>query len=90
MLDVRKLLDVCQRLVARGDTLVVIEHHPDLLASADWLVELGPEGGQAGGMLVAEGTPEEVARMKTATGKVLRDMGLGRKKKPASEERAAP
>ncbi|MGZ5967369.1 MAG: excinuclease ABC subunit UvrA, partial [Polyangiales bacterium] len=90
MLDVRKLLDVCQRLVARGDTLVVIEHHPDVLASADWLVELGPEGGQAGGSLVAEGTPEEVARQKTATGKVLRDMGVGRKKKPAPEERATP
>ncbi|MBI2394657.1 MAG: excinuclease ABC subunit UvrA [Deltaproteobacteria bacterium] len=79
MSDVRKLLDVMQRLVARGDTLVVIEHHPDVIASADRVVELGPEGGNAGGVIVAAGTPAEVAKAKTATGKVLRAMGIGRK-----------
>jgi excinuclease ABC subunit A len=76
MNDVRKLLDVLQRLVARGDTLVVIEHHPDVIASADHVIELGPEGGNAGGIVVAEGTPDDIARAKTATGRVLRDMGL--------------
>lgn len=79
MNDVRKLLDVMQRLVARGDTLVVIEHHPDVIASADHLVELGPEGGAAGGALIAAGTPAEVARLKTPTGRVLRELGLGKK-----------
>jgi excinuclease ABC subunit A len=88
MNDVRKLLDVLQRLVARGDTLVVIEHHPDVIASADHVVELGPEGGSAGGMVVARGTPSEVAKLKTATGRVLREMGVGRKKRAAGEVRA--
>jgi len=77
MNDVRKLLDVMQRLVARGDTLVVIEHHPDVIASADHVIELGPEGGDAGGLVVASGTPEALARAKTATGRVLREMGIG-------------
>jgi excinuclease ABC subunit A len=71
--DVSRLVDVLGRLVARGDTLVVIEHHPQVLASADWLVELGPEGGEAGGRIVAEGPPRDVAKKKTATGSVLRE-----------------
>jgi excinuclease ABC subunit A len=78
MADARKLLEVCQRLVARGDTLVVIEHHPDVIASADHVVELGPGGGAAGGRIVAEGSPYEVAKAKTATGEVLRALGLGK------------
>ena len=88
MSDVRKLLEVLQRLVSRGDTLVVIEHHPDVIASADHVVELGPEGGNAGGSIVAKGTPSEVARLKTATGRVLREMGVGAKKKRPPELRA--
>jgi excinuclease ABC subunit A len=72
--DVSRLVDVLGRLVSRGDTLVVIEHHPQVMASADWLVELGPEGGDAGGRIVAEGPPREVAKKKTATGLVLREM----------------
>ena len=70
--DVSRLIEVLGRLVTRGDTLVVIEHHPQVIASADWLVELGPEGGDAGGRIVAEGPPREVAKKKTATGSVLK------------------
>jgi excinuclease ABC subunit A len=70
--DVSRLVDVLGRLVSRGDTLVVIEHHPQVMASADWLIELGPEGGDAGGRIVAEGPPRDVAKKKTATGSVLK------------------
>jgi excinuclease ABC subunit A len=70
--DVAKLIGVLDRLVARGDTLVIIEHHPAVIASADRVIELGPEGGSAGGRIVAEGTPREMARKKTATGEVLK------------------
>jgi excinuclease ABC subunit A len=69
--DVRRLLGVMEKLVARGDTLVVIEHHPDVIASADWVVELGPEAGEAGGRIVFEGDPRKLARAKTATGRYL-------------------
>jgi excinuclease ABC subunit A len=69
--DVQKLVHVLGRLVERGDTLVVIEHHPDVMAGADYLVELGPEGGDAGGRIVAAGPPRSVARKDTATGRVL-------------------
>lgn len=69
--DVRRLLEVFERLVARGDTLVIIEHHPDVIACADWVVELGPEAGQDGGQIVFEGDPKKLARTKTATGRVL-------------------
>ncbi|HEY3500931.1 MAG TPA: excinuclease ABC subunit UvrA, partial [Polyangiaceae bacterium] len=72
--DVEKLTSVLGRLVERGDTLVVIEHHPEVMASADWLVELGPEGGDAGGRIVASGPPREVAKKSTATAKVLREV----------------
>jgi excinuclease ABC subunit A len=76
--DVRKLVRFLHRLVDRGDTLVVIEHHPAVMAASDWLVELGPEGGEAGGRIVAEGTPEAVAKKKTATGRVLAAVRAGR------------
>jgi excinuclease ABC subunit A len=59
--DVRKLLDVLNRLVEQGNTVIVIEHNLDVVKSADWIIDLGPEGGEGGGTLVAEGTPEEVA-----------------------------
>jgi excinuclease ABC subunit A len=71
--DVRRLLGVLERLVARGDTLVVIEHHPDVIACADWVVELGPEAGEAGGRIVFEGEPRKLTRAKTATGRYLAD-----------------
>ena len=70
--DVEKLLDVLFRLRAGGNTIVVIEHNLDVLKSADWLIDLGPEGGDAGGHVVAQGTPEEVARVPSShTGRVL-------------------
>ena len=64
--DVDRLLDVLHRLREGGNTVVVIEHNLDVLKSADWLIDLGPEGGDAGGRLVAEGTPEEVARVRAS------------------------
>jgi excinuclease ABC subunit A len=70
--DVARLVTVLDRLVRRGDSLVVIEHHPSVIAAADHVIELGPEGGDAGGLVVAEGTPAAVARCKTATAAVLR------------------
>jgi excinuclease ABC subunit A len=62
--DIRKLLSVLQRLVDGGNTVVVIEHNLDVIKCADWILDLGPEGGVDGGLLVAEGTPEQVARTK--------------------------
>jgi excinuclease ABC subunit A len=85
--DVMRLIDVLYRLVDRGDTLVVIEHHPSVIASADHVVELGPEGGEEGGRVVAEGPPREVAKQATATGKVLRQL-FGRKSTPPVAIRA--
>ena len=67
--DVRRLLTVLERLVQRGDTLVIIEHHPDVIACADWVVELGPEAGHEGGKIVFEGEPQRLPRARTATGK---------------------
>jgi len=70
--DVRKLLLVLHALVDRGNTVIVIEHNLDVVKTADWVVDLGPEGGGRGGRLVAEGTPEEVARSgRSATGRYL-------------------
>jgi excinuclease ABC subunit A len=64
-------LSVLERLVARGDTLVVIEHHPDVIACADWVVELGPEAGANGGEIVFAGEPKKLSKAKTATGRYL-------------------
>lgn len=69
--DVKRLITVLDRLVQRGHTLVVIEHHPAVIAAADQVIELGPEGGEGGGKVVAEGAPEAIARRATATGRVL-------------------
>jgi excinuclease ABC subunit A len=72
---VRKLLDVLMRLVEQGNTIVVIEHNLDVIKSADWLIDLGPEGGGGGGKVVAQGTPEQVAKVKaSATGQFLAEM----------------
>lgn len=71
--DVKKLLVVLQRLVTQGNTVLVIEHNLDVIKNADWIIDLGPEGGDKGGELVAEGTPEEVARKAySETGKYLK------------------
>jgi excinuclease ABC subunit A len=73
--DVRKLLKVLNGLVDRGNTVIVIEHNLDVIRSADWLIDLGPEGGSGGGTVVAEGTPEHVAKIKTShTGKFLAEL----------------
>ncbi len=75
MADVEKLIRVLHRLVEAGNTVVVIEHNLDIIAEADWLLDLGPEGGSGGGQLVIEGTPEQVvaARHKSHTGDVLHE-----------------
>jgi excinuclease ABC subunit A len=70
--DTRRLLDVLNKLVDQGNTVVVIEHNLDVIRCADYLIDLGPEGGHGGGRVIAEGTPEEVARSRTsATGAFL-------------------
>jgi excinuclease ABC subunit A len=71
--DVHKLLEVLQRLVEVGNTVIVIEHHLDVIKSADYIIDLGPEGGARGGKIVAKGTPEEVAKVrKSYTGQALK------------------
>jgi excinuclease ABC subunit A len=75
--DVYRLMEVLGRLVERGDTLVVIEHHPVVIAGADWVVELGPEGGERGGRVVAKGTPAELERKGTATAMVVKEIRRG-------------
>ncbi|MBL9021472.1 MAG: excinuclease ABC subunit UvrA [Myxococcales bacterium] len=87
--DVAKLIAVFDQLVRRGDTVVVIEHHPGVIAAADWVIELGPEGGEAGGRLVAEGTPQSLAKKATATGLVLRDL-MAPRGRPAARRAARP
>jgi len=70
---VRLLLEVLHRLVDKGNTVVVIEHNLDVVKTADWVVDLGPEGGAAGGAVVAQGAPEQIARVRGSfTGNYLR------------------
>ncbi|CAN5739610.1 excinuclease ABC subunit UvrA [soil metagenome] len=83
--DVRVLLTVLHRLVDRGNTVLVIEHNLDVIKTADWIIDLGPEGGTRGGMIVAAGTPEDVARVEAShTGHYLKGM----LKKPARQRKA--
>jgi len=73
--DVRKLLKVLGKLVDKGNTVIVIEHNLDVIKSADWIIDLGPEGGSGGGQVVATGTPEQVARVaESHTGYFLREI----------------
>ena len=73
--DVQRLLDVLHRLVDAGNTVIIIEHNLDVIRTADWIVDLGPEGGEKGGYIIAEGTPEELTRVKDSyTGQYLKEM----------------
>ncbi|MGH1424090.1 MAG: excinuclease ABC subunit UvrA [Pseudooceanicola sp.] len=73
--DVRKLLEVLHELVDQGNSVVVIEHNLDVIKTADWLIDIGPEGGDGGGQIVATGTPEDVAKVEAShTGRYLKDM----------------
>jgi excinuclease ABC subunit A len=73
--DIEKLLDVLQRLVDAGNTVLVIEHNLDVIKQADWVVDLGPEGGEAGGEVIATGMPEQVAEVEESyTGQFLRQV----------------
>ncbi|MEL7216500.1 MAG: ATP-binding cassette domain-containing protein, partial [Pseudomonadota bacterium] len=73
--DVRKLLEVLQELVDAGNSMIVIEHNLDVIKCADHIIDIGPEGGDGGGMIVAEGTPEEVAQIQGShTGRYLAEM----------------
>ncbi|MFZ0736484.1 MAG: excinuclease ABC subunit UvrA [Candidatus Acidiferrales bacterium] len=85
--DVKKLLDVLNRLVDLGNTVLIIEHHLDVIKQADWIIDLGPEGGGAGGRIVAQGTPEQVARAKKSyTGQALaRALGIANGKNGVSD-----
>jgi len=99
--DISKLIKVLTGLVEKGNTVIVIEHNLDVIKTADWVIDMGPEGGNGGGTVVAEGTPEQVAAVaESHTGKFLRDIlgdrvefdgesGEAPKKKPATSRKAA-
>ena len=73
--DVRRLLTVLSRLVDQGNTVLVIEHNLDVIKTADWVIDLGPEGGSGGGLVIAEGSPEDVARTDGShTGRFLKPL----------------
>ena len=83
--DVKQLLEVLNRLTDLGNTIIIIEHNLDVVKQADWIIDLGPEGGEAGGRIVAQGTPEELAaHKKSHTGQALAKI-LGNGSKPASK-----
>jgi len=71
--DIKHLLEVLQALVAKGNTVLVIEHNMDVVKTTDWIIDLGPEGGEGGGRLIAEGTPEKIARLDTPTGHAIKE-----------------
>jgi len=75
MADVDKLLHMLHALVNAGNSIIVIEHNLDVIKNADWLIDMGPEGGDGGGSVVAEGTPEQVAKnIKSYTGQYLKHL----------------
>lgn len=93
--DIKRLIGVLDRLVDQGNTVLVIEHNLDVIKTADWLIDLGPEGGERGGQLVCQGTPEDVAACPDSwTGKYLkpvldRDVKLTKKEKEEPVEKEA-
>jgi excinuclease ABC subunit A len=73
--DIRKLLGVLNRLVEAGNTVIVIEHNLDVIKTADWVIDLGPEGGAGGGLVIAAGTPEQIAGVEESyTGQFLKKL----------------
>jgi excinuclease ABC subunit A len=87
--DIRKLLGVLTRLVDAGNTVIVIEHNLDVIKTADWIVDMGPEGGSGGGTVVAVGPPEAIARVEAShTGAFLREMFAARATKPPAPKKA--
>ena len=73
--DIRILLKVLQKLVDRGNTVIIIEHNIDVIKSSDWIIDLGPEGGDEGGNIIAEGAPEKIMKIdKSYTGKFLKEV----------------
>jgi excinuclease ABC subunit A len=88
--DVRKLLDVLHRLTDLGNTVIIIEHNLDVIRNADWILDLGPEGGEEGGRIVAQGTPEQIARVKKSyTGQALTAYFNGSKKNGSAKNGSA-
>jgi excinuclease ABC subunit A len=89
--DVRKLLEVLHELVDNGNSVLVIEHNLDVIKTADWVLDLGPEGGDGGGRIVAQGTPEDVAKVKESwTGRYLAEaLQRGRDRRGAQSKPAA-
>jgi excinuclease ABC subunit A len=89
--DVNKLLGVLKRLVESGNTVVVIEHNLDVIKSSDWVIDMGPEGGFRGGTVVAEGTPEEVAKVKASyTGQFLAEILANNRALQSTVKKSAP
>ena len=87
--DIQKLLEVLQRLVDAGNSVVVIEHNLDVIKTADRIIDMGPEGGEEGGTLMAAGTPEEIAAVEASyTGRFMRELTKRAKAKPAARKRA--
>ena len=82
--DIKKLLEILQAFVNTGNTVVVIEHNLDVIKTADWIIDMGPEGGAEGGKVIAEGSPEKVATVDNSyTGKFLKNLINGKMKKTA-------
>ena len=89
--DIQKLLEVLQRLVDAGNSVVVIEHNLDVIKTADRIIDMGPEGGEEGGALMAAGTPEEIAAVEASyTGRFLRELITPAKPKPSPARKRAP
>jgi excinuclease ABC subunit A len=85
--DTRKLLDVLNKLVDQGNTIVVIEHNLDVIKAADYVIDLGPEGGAGGGRIIAHGSPEEIATIdSSATGRFLADLLAAERGRPMRSE----
>jgi excinuclease ABC subunit A len=90
MADVEKLIHVLHRLVDGGNTVVVIEHNLDVIAEADWVIDMGPEGGAGGGLVVAQCPPEELVRRSTPTARALAEFLATRAPRVATNPEAAP